>query len=132
MSGRPPDAERVRREGRGRLAEYVAAAFLMLHGYRVLQRRAKTPHGEIDIIARRGRRITFVEVKYRRTRQAAEDALTFKQAQRVAKAAEHWISKRLAYEDYQRGFDAILVLPWRWPILIPDAYEPLATSGRMW
>ena len=132
MIERTPHAERVRREGRGRWAEHVAALFLMLRGYRILRRREKTPFGEIDIIARRGKRIAFVEVKFRRTRQAAEDALTPMQAQRVGNAADHWISKRPVYEDYERGFDAVLVLPWAWPVLIPDAYQPVGTSGRMW
>ena len=131
MNPSSPDAERVRREERGRWAEHAAAAFLRLRGYRILARRERTPYGEIDIIARRRHRISFIEVKFRRSRDAAEAALTPKQARRVAKAAAHWISKRPAYDNYEQAFDAVFIVPWKWPELVPDAYEPIATSGRM-
>ena len=131
MSPQSPDPERVTRESNGRWAEQAAAAFLILHGYRILARRQRTPHGEIDIIARRRRRIVFVEVKFRRTRAEAEDALRPKQARRVARAADYWISRQPAYVDFEQGFDAVLVLPWAWPVLLEDAYEPVGTSGPM-
>ena len=131
MTQRTPDPDRVKREGRGRLSEHVAAAYLMLHGYRILARRHRTPFGEIDIIARRGRRMAFVEVKYRRTRAEAEAALKPQQADRVARAAGHWISRYPAYAEYEHGFDAVFVLPWARPILVADAYQPVGTSGRM-
>lgn len=128
---REPDAERVRRESWGRWSEHVAAAWLALHGYRVLARRHRTPYGEIDLIARRGKRIAFVEVKYRRNRAAAEAALRAKQAARVHRAAAHWIARFPAYDHYEQGFDAVFVMPWTRPIIIRDAYQPVGTSGRM-
>ena len=57
---------RVLNEQRGRRAENIAAMFLRLKGYTILDRRCRTPFGEIDIIARRGKTIVFVEVKARR------------------------------------------------------------------
>ena len=126
-----PDMRRVERESRGRLSERVAALFLILHGYRILERRLKTPFGEIDIVARRGRRLAFVEVKYRRTFAEAQDALRRQQARRVARAAEHWVKRYRAYRDYEQGFDAVLVVPWRWPVLVRDAYQPVGTEGGM-
>lgn len=132
MKHATPDPDRVAREQRGRSAEYIAAALLILHGHRIIERRCRTPFGEIDLVARRGRRIVFVEVKLRQTREAAESALTAKQAKRVARAAEYWIGRRPGLAEYERGYDAVLVLPWRWPILVKDAYQPLGTSGRMW
>jgi len=131
VSRQSPDPERVTRESSGRWAEQVAAVFLMLHGHRILGRRQRTPHGEIDIVARRRRRIVFVEVKYRRSQAEAEDALRPKQARRVARAADYWLARRPAFEDFEQGFDAILVLPWSWPKWIRDAYEPVGTSGPM-
>ena len=130
--GSAPDPERVAREGRGRWAEFVAAAYLMLHGYRILARRHRTPYGEIDIIARRGKRIAFVEVKHRQSRAQAEAALRSKQARRVAQAAAHWIAQRPAFAEHDRGFDAVFILPRAWPVLVRDAYQPVGTSGRMW
>ena len=132
MSGTKPDPERVAREGRGRWAELIAATFLMLRGYRILARRHRTPYGEIDIIARRGTRIAFVEVKYRQSRAEAEAALRPKQARRVAQAAAYWIGQKPSYTDFEQGFDAVFVLPRKWPILVRDAYQPVGTSGRMW
>ena len=127
-----PDPERVSREGSGRWAEHVAAVFLMLHGYWILARRHRTPYGEIDIIAQRGKRIAFVEVKHRRTREDAEAALRPHQARRVAQAAAHWIKQRRQFAEYEQSFDAVFVLPRAWPILVRDAYKPVGTSGKMW
>ena len=133
MVAKRPDVDlsRVARESRGRFSERVAAMFLVAHGYRVLARRLKTPYGEIDIVAKRGRRIVFVEVKYRLTMAAAQDALRRQQARRVARAAAHWMKRYPAYGDFEQGFDAVLVVPWRWPVLVRDAYQPIGTSGRM-
>ena len=49
----------------GLSAESRAAAYLMLKGYRILAKRFRTPHGEIDIVARRRHLLVFVEVKAR-------------------------------------------------------------------
>ncbi len=55
--------ERVAAFHTGISAESRAAAFLMAKGYRILAKRFRTPHGEIDIVARRRNLIAFVEVK---------------------------------------------------------------------
>ena len=68
--------ERLERYRRGRLSELLAAAMLLAKGYRILERRCRTPYGELDIVAVRARRIAFVEVKRRPTRAEAEAALT--------------------------------------------------------
>jgi putative endonuclease len=52
---------------RGHRGEWLAALALMLKGYRILARRHRTKLGEIDLIARRGDLVLFVEVKARRT-----------------------------------------------------------------
>jgi putative endonuclease len=49
----------------GLSAESRAAAFLMAKGYRILAKRFRTPHGEIDIVARRRNLLAFIEVKAR-------------------------------------------------------------------
>ncbi|TIO58114.1 MAG: YraN family protein, partial [Mesorhizobium sp.] len=48
---------------RGHRGEWLAALALMLKGYRILARRHRTKLGEIDLIARRGDLVLFVEVK---------------------------------------------------------------------
>jgi Holliday junction resolvase-like predicted endonuclease len=52
---------------RGRFAEAIAALLLRAKGHRILARRYKTPVGEIDLVALKGRRLAVVEVKQRRT-----------------------------------------------------------------
>ena len=49
----------------GWLGEARAAAFLRRQGMRILARRFRTAHGEIDLIAREGSVLVFVEVKTR-------------------------------------------------------------------
>ena len=130
MIERVPDQRRVARERGGRWAEHVAAVFLMLHGYHILARRHRTPYGELDLIARRGKRLAFVEVKYRRTREAGEAALTPFQMQRMHTAAEHWLAKYPALADHEQGFDAVIVLPWKFPLLMRDACQPVGYEQR--
>ena len=63
----------------GHAAEWVAAVWLLAKGYQLLGFRLKTPHAEIDILARRGDVLAVVEVKRRATIQAALTAITPKQ-----------------------------------------------------
>ncbi|MCL4766194.1 MAG: YraN family protein [Hyphomicrobiaceae bacterium] len=114
---------RRRRERRGRLSELLAAALLCLKGYRILARRYRSRAGEIDLIAVRGRRIAFVEVKRRPTLEAAEAAKTRGQAQRMARAAEQWLWRHPAYRDHEIGLDALLVVPRHMPRHQPDALQ---------
>ena len=116
-------AERLGRYRRGRFSEVLAAAMLMAKGYRILERRCRTPHGEIDLIAVRGKRLAFVEVKRRATREEAEAALTQYQARRIVRAADFWVSRNPRYRDHDRGLDAILVVARRLPVHLPDALQ---------
>lgn len=114
---------RRRRERRGRLSELVAAAFLVLKGYRILARRHRSRAGEIDLIAVRGRRLAFVEVKLRPTMEAAEAAKTRGQAQRMARAAEQWVWRHPAYRNHEIGLDALLLVPRHLPRHQPNAMQ---------
>ena len=119
------DIERRKRrvsERRGRLAEIVAAALLMLRGYRILERRHRGPFGEVDLIAVRGRRLAFVEVKLRRTLDAAEASISTRQASRVRAAAERWVWRHPRYREHEIGLDALLLGPFR-PRLVPNALQ---------
>jgi putative endonuclease len=116
MRNAPASPERIGRYRRGRASEWLAAAALLVKGYRILARRARTPHGEIDLIAVRGRRLAFVEVKRRATRAEAEAAITPQQAARIARAAEFWVSRNPGLRDHERGLDVVFVVPSRWPL----------------
>jgi putative endonuclease len=102
----------------------------MAKGYRILARRFRTPYGEIDLIAVRGRRLAFVEVKRRATRLEGEAAVTPRQAGRIARAAEFWVSRRPAYRDHERGLDVVFVMPGRLPVHIPEALQGIGGGQR--
>lgn len=124
MSGDPtrhaPSPERQRRDARGRRAEYVAAAFLIAKGYRILARRLSTPLGEIDLVAARGKRIVFVEVKARQTFADCEAAITPTLIARVRRAALLWLGSNPRYQRHEQGYDLVFIVPWRLPRHIPN------------
>jgi len=120
----PHDARsKLADQRRGRMAELAAACLLVCKGYRIRARRHRTPYGEIDIIATRWRRIAFVEVKYRPSRARAEAALTPRQGARIAQAADYWLARRPRFAGHVVGLDAVLVLPRRLPVHLPNALD---------
>jgi putative endonuclease len=106
--------KRQRAERGGRRAEDFAAFWLRLKGWRILARRARTPVGEVDLVARRGRMVAFVEVKARATAREASMALDDYRLRRVAAAAEALAPRYVRPGDDMR-LDAIFIVPWRLP-----------------
>ena len=104
-------------------AELMASLFLMAKGYRILARRYKTPVGEVDLIALRGNRLVFVEVKARRSVKEALQAISPKQRQRIKRAASHWLAKQKGALVDDIGFDIIAVVPWKIPRHYKDAFS---------
>src|SRR5258707_4026889 len=80
--------ERIAAFRTGLSAEVRAAAFLMAKGYRILAKRFRTPHGEIDIVARRRNLIAFVEVKARASLDEAAFAVTPRQQARIIETVQ--------------------------------------------
>lgn len=113
---------RRRAERRGRLAEWAAALCLRLRGYRILALRHRTPLGEIDLIARKGDLVVFVEVKARRIEGRAVDAVSAASARRIRAASDLWIARQPDAHRLSSRFDIVAVLPWRWPRHFPDAF----------
>lgn len=108
--------ETLRRQARyrrGWQAEWLAAGLLFFKGYRILNWRYRTSAGEIDLVAKRGRVIAFVEVKLRQSEDDALRAVTARQKARIFRAADLWMARRQAYQDYDRSFDLVAVVPWR-------------------
>ena len=105
---------RRRAERGGRRAEAIAAFWLQLKGWDVLARRVRTPVGEVDLVARRGRTVAFVEVKARATAAEAGFALDDYRLRRVAAAAEA-LAHRFALPGDDTRIDAIFIVPWRLP-----------------
>ncbi|MGH1420235.1 MAG: YraN family protein [Hyphomonas sp.] len=118
------DPARKRAEQRGRRSETFAALFLRLKGYKILEMRAKTPLGEVDIIAQRGRVICFIEVKARKTRDNAAHAVPPHNWQRIGQAADFWMKRRQQYADYGWRYDLIAIGQRQWPLHITDAWRP--------
>ncbi|MEQ9815290.1 MAG: YraN family protein, partial [Azospirillaceae bacterium] len=88
MASLPDGARRRLAERRGRRAEGVAALWLRLKGYRVLDRRVRTPVGEIDLVLRRGGTLVFAEVKRRVALADGMAAVGPAQRRRIGRAAE--------------------------------------------
>ena len=107
----------------GHLAEWAAAAVLLAKGYRLLARRYRTPLGEIDLIVRRGSTIAFVEVKARPTEREALEAVGRAAERRLASAADLWLTKHPAAAGFDLRYDIVVVLPWRIPKHMPDAFR---------
>ena len=107
---------------KGHVAELVAAGFLAAKGYKLLARRYRTPSGEIDLIAKRGRTVVFVEVKARATLQEALDAVGRDSERRISAAADLWLARHPRAAGFSLRFDMVLVVPWRLPVHLRNAF----------
>jgi putative endonuclease len=108
----------------GHLAEAAAALLLLAKGFRLLARRYKTPLGEIDLIAKRGKLIAFVEVKARPSHAEALESVGRFSERRIVDAADLWLAKHPDAAGLNLRYDMVLVTPWRWPMHIADAFRP--------
>jgi putative endonuclease len=115
--------ERVAAFRTGLSAESRAAAWLMAKGYRILARRFRTPHGEIDLVARKRHLVAFVEVKARATLDEAAYAVTPRQQARIIAAAEAWLMAHPEHAEYELRFDAMLIAPGHLPRHLLAAFD---------
>ncbi|MDP4539252.1 YraN family protein [Qipengyuania sp. DY56-A-20] len=115
--------KRQRAERSGREGERRAALWLRAKGWRILADRVKTPRGEIDLIARRGSLVAFVEVKYRRNKVDLDHAIDEYRLARVAAAVE-CIAHDYAGEGDDIRIDVILLAPGSLPRHIANAWQP--------
>lgn len=108
-------------ETRGRNGETRAAWYLRLKGWRILDRRVRTPAGEVDLVARRGNLVAFVEVKTRKNEAGLDIAIDEYRLARVAAAAEYLMPRYAATGDDIR-VDVILIAPGALPRHIENAW----------
>lgn len=113
---------RLAAERRGHRGEAVAAWWLRFHGWRILARRLRTPAGEIDLVARRGRTVAFVEVKARATAGEAALSLDRHRLRRVAAAANAVLPRFVRTGDVSR-IDAVFVVPRRLPRHVANVWQ---------
>ena len=120
-------AARQRAHRLGHAAEWRVVWRLRLAGYSILARRYKTKLGEIDIVARRGDLLAFVEVKARADAETAADALGGRQFGRVSRAASLFVARHPGHAACSLRFDAVLVSGsfWRrvWPTHLADVWR---------
>lgn len=106
---------RQRSERDGRRAEWLAALWLGLKGWRVIDRRARTAAGEIDLVAIRGDTLAFIEVKARPSLDAAREAVSLRQRARLLRAGSAWRARHPRFVRFQPRFDLVLMAPWQLP-----------------
>ena len=114
---------RVRAYRRGVFAETFVAFLLRLKGHRIVARRYKTPVGEIDLVALKGNRLAFIEVKRRKTTEDAAWTLPAKQRRRIVRAAQYWLAGHPDFAGHDLAFDVVLTAPWAWPRYIENAFS---------
>jgi len=108
----------------GARGEEIAAAYLKGRKFTIVERNFRCKAGEVDIIARDGKTLVFVEVKTRRTLTFGPPQLAltpFKQRQ-ISKAALTWLAKKKLFGENAR-FDVIA-------ILLPDHEVPVIDHIR--
>ncbi|MFA5990066.1 MAG: YraN family protein [Sphingomonas sp.] len=97
-------------EARGRHGEWLAASYLRAKGWHILDQRVRTKAGEVDLVARRGTLIVFVEVKTRQSGAELDFAIDERRLARVAAAAEILLP-RYAKQGEDARIDVILIAP---------------------
>ena len=107
----------------GRRAEWRAALLLMLKGYRILGFCLKTPQGEIDLLALRGKTLAVVEVKQRATLEAALECVSVDQRTRLRRAGLSIAQRRPGLKDAFVRLDLVALAPRRLPRHIVDAWR---------
>lgn len=116
---------RRKAERAGRRAELLVRLAYSLGGYQILRTRFRAPGGEIDLIARRGRLLAFVEVKLRRDMDAAIFAVSAKNRRRLESAAASFLSFSPHFAEFAVRYDIAAVSGWR-VRLIKDAWRAKA------
>ncbi|MGZ8716525.1 MAG: YraN family protein [Gaiellaceae bacterium] len=95
----------------GLAAERRAARWYRLRGWRVLGANVWAGGNELDLIARRGRQLRFVEVKEKRGPRYGDplEMVTAEKQRRVRRAAEAWLAARPELDGLTVGFDVVAV-----------------------
>jgi putative endonuclease len=122
-SANPASPARVAAFRTGLSAESRAAAFLMAKGYRILAKRFRTPHGEIDLVAKKRNLLAFIEVKARASLDEAAYAVTPRQQARIIDAAQGWLVAHPEHAEFDLRFDAILIAPRHLPRHLLAAFD---------
>ena len=118
----------------GRLGESWAAWFYRLRGYSIVERNLRSRDGEIDLVARRGRKVVIVEVKTRQSLGAGEgfEAVDRRKRERLVRLGDRYAAK---HPDVQLRYDILSLFwtGWRFAVRhFADAFCPVADAQRPW
>lgn len=115
-------------ERRGQWAERLCLLRLWLTGWRIIAHRLVGKRGsgigEIDIVARRGRTLAFIEVKARATETQGLEAVNALQRGRLEAAAQAFLARNPQYADLEIQFDVMVWAKTIMPVHIADAWRP--------
>ena len=116
----------------GALGERRAAWFYRLRGYAILERNARLPAGEIDLVVKRGGTIVIAEVKTRQGKWEGHEAVDRRKRERLIRLGDQYAAR---HPDAQLRYD-ILSLHWNgWRFLVThyaDAFRPVADAREPW
>ncbi len=101
----------------------MASLYLRLKLYRILDRRMKTPLGEIDLVTRRGDTLVFVEVKTRKYAAGEAEAHAAVNKKRLFRAARWYLSRHPHLAGLTIRFDLIFLSGFNRPRHIENAFE---------
>jgi len=106
---------------KGHISEWIAAYFLRLKGFQILEHRYKTPVGEIDILMKKGNSLIAVEVKNRKSIEEAAYSVTPFQKRRIERALLYYLTCKSS--PFSIRFDVVLIAPLKWPCHIQGAWN---------
>ena len=119
--------ERQKARARGLAAEWMATAWLIAKGYRILARQFQAKGGELDIVALTPfwtqRVVVFVEVRARETVEQAVESVTATKRERIEAAAAQFRGRKPKLRKLPHRFDLVLLAPGRLPHHIIDAWR---------
>jgi putative endonuclease len=103
---------KTRRQRVGAWGERLAERYLIEHGCQVLGRNLRTAYGEIDLLARQGEELIFVEVKTRTNRSYGlpETGITVKKREHMLNAAQAYLLSRPEFENSSWRIDVVAIL----------------------
>ncbi len=108
-----PSGKRARAERSGRRAETLAAWAYRFRGFEIIDRRFKAAGGEIDLVARKGALLVFIEVKRRAAIDAALFAVTPRNRRRMEQAVRSWLARHPKFAGADIRYDIAAVAGWR-------------------
>ena len=95
----------------GKIAEDIAAQYLINQGLKLLDRNAHCRFGEIDLIGLDKEILTFIEVRYRKNEQylAVIETIDQHKCRKIIISSEYYLSQHNNYRSYQCRYDVIAI-----------------------